>query len=1585
MNRITATNVVSRDIAPELTDVSLQYMKNGDIQGMNNSEGNYYVQNVLGNISCLDIVPLGVIRLDKEQYILFHDNTITLFDAENCVSKEVAKGDCLNFTNPINGVYKYYQGHRYIYWVEKGNPWRYLNIDECEPKVKTSNCEDCLEVFGTDLDCDFMLFNKKFNIPCIELEELKGNIPNGVYQVALAYSIDGSRVTDYYTFPNVIKLFSHDFTHGINVKLGDCVNSILDEYELVLITQRADRSVSAQRIGFFNTSQRSVFIDSLDESFYTPIDIEVLLSSKVYYEEGADMAVNGESLVVSGIKVKEDFDYRLSAQNITGEWVSIATNKEEAHKYHSLMRDEVYAFDIAFVYADGQISHKTHIPNLNPGLTYQGLNATDTAPTNNDYFENNPGACYEDVRRVFEVYNTATVTTANVVDCTTCGPTEQASGQFAYWESNLKYPNDYPGLGCTPIKYHKMPSHDITHIHDGDCINILTARFSNIAIPQDCDGNNLPITGYIIYVSDRDNHKSVLHKGLVYNTRNYTESCETIEFPNYPFNDLNSDVFLLDEKRSQSSGVGNQLNDFNYDRYTYHSPDIHFIKGSRGSELKVYTEEIGRVRGEYHYTENYPRYQQLSQLGNIIVQSVGVLETFKSLYGDKEQETVVEKTLTRLKERVTDITDFPIAEYDQNSIGGGGGNFTLAFAPPGGTLIGNFNPNSGGSGNTTVSTHSYKSTREGDPDCNLANSYITQTATLEDFGVVNALIPTLDNRCRLRLKTTAPEGVGVRFIFNGRTYTGVTDENGNVTFFITNDCADLADLAVPVLGTIIPAVLDISFTPECDCDCDEETKVTTKTKVKENRVDLLDNMGFFERVPVLMFYYSEGILAARRLLQSVIKPKQYAIEYSTVADYNDYIAVTNLGDQRRRIELQRYIEPIKQLIDGNRFQAWNNSEYIRLNNTLPAPTTEDFTRVLHGEAACDTTDCPDISSFAFDTDVNGKRIQASSYYVGFKRYNPNQYGRLDDYVSRQASCIQTNFNQSDVIYAGDIHISKFQVQRKMEFFDKLPTGLNDNTDFDLSDYFSLAYPRFWMDVTQDSVVEEAIETLIPGGNRLIEYNLEAIKDLGDCMSALEQSLHNIGPNLGILGIITEITAFITDIVNGGTLTNPFKLDGLFYTHVTGVADFWVESEFIGDYRLEKKHYPFVEINDLSKGNELFEYNLQYLWDGISKNPNTLDPNCCRNQYENTIVYSVRNDQDSSMDNWLKFLPNNFQRLPNNTGTFTGMVEIDDYNLFLAFEDGVYVTQQDEGLITDSGNRVFLGTSNGFQRRLKRLSTDSTGYTGCIDKESIVSTRYGVYWFDRKRKKFFRYGNQVEDVTGEWQSFFNANLDRPIQGIYDNYSDRLYYSTDKWTVSFAPKLNKFVGFHSFIPDSYIQMTNNYLTIKNGIWKHNSGKYQTYYNTFYPFEVSIQTNEKFNVNILQSLKFYSEYYRSVDYDTKVWLNKFFDKIMIHNNQGSTGIVDLYLADPNKPSLSGTPVSKLNGWKYQINKFKDANLTQPYIRWDGMNYTVPQIINPNQEFGTMQGNYYNIHLIADSPLYDDAKIKLKLLIEQNDGIIQ
>jgi hypothetical protein len=121
----------------------------------------------------------------------------------------------------------------------------------------------------------------------------------------------------------------------------------------------------------------------------------------------------------------------------------------------------------------------------------------------------------------------------------------------------------------------------------------------------------------------------------------------------------------------------------------------------------------------------------------------------------------------------------------------------------------------------------------------------------------------------------------------------------------------------------------------------------------------------------------------------------------------------------------------------------------------------------------------------------------------------------------------------------------------------------------------------------------------------------------------------------------------------------------------------------------------------------------------------------------------------------------------------------------------------------------------------------------------------VYWFDRKRKKFINFTNQIADVTGEIQSWLNENLDGPVSGVYDNFTDNLYFtgigkSGCRWTLSYKPKRKAWVSFHSFTPEKWLPMANNFITDNGtGLWKHNKlYEYQKYYGVRYCFEVRRQ---------------------------------------------------------------------------------------------------------------------------------------------------
>ena len=60
------------------------------------------------------------------------------------------------------------------------------------------------------------------------------------------------------------------------------------------------------------------------------------------------------------------------------------------------------------------------------------------------------------------------------------------------------------------------------------------------------------IVGYKIVRGDRGTNKSVIAKGILRNVGKYNREGEDYIYPNYPYNDLNADPFLLQDSNSYS-------------------------------------------------------------------------------------------------------------------------------------------------------------------------------------------------------------------------------------------------------------------------------------------------------------------------------------------------------------------------------------------------------------------------------------------------------------------------------------------------------------------------------------------------------------------------------------------------------------------------------------------------------------------------------------------------------------------------------------------------------------------------------------------------------------------------------------------------------------------------------------------------------------------------------------------------------------------------------------------------------------------------------------------------------------------------
>ncbi|MGL4632042.1 MAG: hypothetical protein ACRCVT_12635, partial [Leadbetterella sp.] len=246
-----------------------------------------------------------------------------------------------------------------------------------------------------------------------------------------------------------------------------------------------------------------------------------------------------------------------------------------------------------------------------------------------------------------------------------CDECTEYKGYFGYWESTLKYPDnpcvwgqrdatkpfyDPFGLSCENIRYHKFPENCRAPIHDqASCgekeyAYILGVEFENIPDFKDKEGNKIEdIVGYEILVANREGQESIISKGLMYNM--WEESlpdCTSSFYANYPFNDLNDDVFL-GQKRIHAGATINPNDDDGFipvptewhsqTKFQYISPDVSYIKNDSGQYLQVYSEENGHVEGSYGLVEDFPKVVFLNSIVDFLIGIISAVVGATGLIG----------------------------------------------------------------------------------------------------------------------------------------------------------------------------------------------------------------------------------------------------------------------------------------------------------------------------------------------------------------------------------------------------------------------------------------------------------------------------------------------------------------------------------------------------------------------------------------------------------------------------------------------------------------------------------------------------------------------------------------------------------------------------------------------------------------------------------------------------------------------------------------------------------------------------------------------------------------------------------------
>jgi hypothetical protein len=584
---------------------SLTYALNASVENFDSNSVNY--QNEPGNEHCLDF-PAGyqligehaIIEKNKHIFFLANPETggseIGYMDNNDCVYRTLVNAPCLNFNiaYPIHKVvHQITNCDTEIYWTDGLNPRRYMDIDDI-PYVETLSGDACTRVSTEELDCNRINIQPNFSIPNIRVIDVKtgGDLKAGTYQFAIQYADElGEGLSSYYSVTNPLPIanpnittptFDYQVGKSIELDISNLDISGQWQYFNLAVIKTVNANTSYELVGTY-------FIDSTQTTItYTGQSLIALALDDItlkypFYEIAQDVTAVRDILVWDNLTSIDQVNYQQIANQITLQWEShrIPANEDYsdellATNYRGYLRDEVYAFEIVFLLKNGKQTDGFHIP----GRMIDASDKQTVDPTNNDFIgtvdPDTGGTPY------WKVYNTATVEGFSPEYTPTTdykGPYQY--GDFAYWESEEEYPCNtevWGTLAGQKIRHHKFPDVLVSPIFESGLfvspgqmvmekraifplgVRIDVAQISNLIqasnLTQQQKDN---IEGFKIVRGDRSTNRSIVAKGILRNVGKYTREETDYFYPNYPYNDLRPDPFILEKSNAYLTNTDNSV------------------------------------------------------------------------------------------------------------------------------------------------------------------------------------------------------------------------------------------------------------------------------------------------------------------------------------------------------------------------------------------------------------------------------------------------------------------------------------------------------------------------------------------------------------------------------------------------------------------------------------------------------------------------------------------------------------------------------------------------------------------------------------------------------------------------------------------------------------------------------------------------------------------------------------------------------------------------------------------------------------------------------------------------------------------
>lgn len=538
-----------------------------------------------------------------------------------------------------------------MYWTD-GSLMRYVDFEDLPWREVADPENDFrkIKVEG-ELDCNKLMVQPKFSIPEIEVESVVegGNIREGSYQFVAQYANElGESYTAFYNPTNTISIkegdratqnFDLTTNKAINVTVSGLDNSGIFDYFNLIVIETINGISTNKLIGTYPIADNDYTItyDGLTGENIQISSIE-LFQRYQHYDMADGVTTSDDRIIWYGLKKRQRTNYQQIWSKVKLYWQSFKipytdseayNNPLNTYDYRGYMRDEVYPVEGCFILSNGeQTDNFVLVGRKATSIDNQLVSNFDATAQRNEECDTP-----EDNKRRWEVYNTALVlgTDPNYDPNDSCYKGPYQYGEFSYWESNERYPNNkeiWGDLSGAPIRHFKFPDELVTPRFtvegDKEFIYPLGIKLDIDSLRTAINDSDIPqtekdrIVGFKIFRGDRSSgNMSIKAKGHFTNVGKYDYDGQEYYFANYPYNDLGEDpLFAIKDIEDHSDyKPGLALKPFEgnqgRDQFVFHSPDTHFgrVGNIDSGYLKLEAIDYGKGKGNFVKVKNNAEYK----------------------------------------------------------------------------------------------------------------------------------------------------------------------------------------------------------------------------------------------------------------------------------------------------------------------------------------------------------------------------------------------------------------------------------------------------------------------------------------------------------------------------------------------------------------------------------------------------------------------------------------------------------------------------------------------------------------------------------------------------------------------------------------------------------------------------------------------------------------------------------------------------------------------------------------------------------------------------------------------------------------